>query len=344
MRPISTAKAKTIPMPGGINDLNKGLGFGLNARGSSAAAGPSRKSKKPKKPKKGKSVFDDDDGSSSDESSSGAANAGADGRSSVNAEIAQEQAALRRRAEAAMKAAAADTVYNYDDGFEEFSTSEKAKKETARKQQQGQPERKARYISTLLQTANKRKREQDIAHERRVAREQAAEEQSNAEEFAGKEKFVTKSYKRKLAEREEWLREEHKKEEEEKQAEVDRREGRGGLGMASFLGSVVRQEKASDEKDLDEDGIMGGNCLDGFARGEGGSDDTNRADEYRPKLTAAQRQQDISAGEAPPSQPTKEEEEATLRRTRNAKIVAARERYLERKKSGKSASLFAVVR
>ena len=144
-------------MPGGINDLNKGLGFGLNARGSSAAAGPSRKSKKPKKPKKGKSVFDDDDGSSSDESSSGAANAGVDGRSSVNAEIAQEQAALRRRAEAAMKAAAADTVYNYDDGFEEFSTSEKAKKEAARKQQQDQPERKARYISTLLQTANKRK-------------------------------------------------------------------------------------------------------------------------------------------------------------------------------------------
>jgi len=327
-------------MPGGINDLNKGLGFGLNARGSSAAAGPSRKSK-PKKPK-GKSVFDDDEGSSSDESSSDVAGAG--GRSSVNAEIAQEQAALRRRAEVAMKAAAGTgTVYNYDDGFEEFSKSEQAKKQAAQKQQQqDQPEQKSRYISTLLQTANKRKRELEIVHERRVAREQAAEEQSNAEEYAGKEKFVTKSYKRKLAEREEWLREEHKKEEEEKQVEVDRREGRGGLGMASFLGSVVRGGE-----DIDDSG----NVLDGFARGDGGGDDANHVDaqeeqhdEYRPKLAAAQRQHDHAAEKAPPSLPTKEEEEATLRRKRNAKIVAARERYLERKKSGQTASLFAVAR
>ena len=93
---------------------------------------------------------------------------------------------------------------------------------------------------------------------------------------------------------------------------------------------------------------MGGNFLDGFARGdgEGGSGDdanhTERTDEHRPKLAAAQKQYDKSA-EASPSQPTKEEEEASLRRERNAKIVAARERYLERKRSGKSASLFAAA-
>ena len=355
----SKTKLRRIPppaaMPGGINDLNKGLGFGLNARGSAAAAGQSNKKKSNKKPK-GKSVFDDeDDGSSSDESSSGAP-AKAGGRSTVNAAIAQEQAALRRRAEAAMKAAAGNSsnINNYDEDFERFSASEQAKKDAARKQhqQQDEPERKSRYISTLLQTANKRKREQEIVHERRVAREQAAEEQSNAEEFAGKEKFVTKSYKRKLAEREEWLREEQKKEDEEKQAEVDRREGRGGLGMASFLGSVVRGgedvgSSGSKKEKSDEEDFMGGNFLDGFARGDGdgGGDDANhteQTDEYRPKLAAAQKQYDKTV-EASPSQPTKEEEEASLRRERNAKIVAARERYLERKRSGKSASLFAAA-
>ena len=123
--------------------------------------------------------------------------------------------------------------------------------------------------------------------------------------------------------------------------------------MASFLGSVVRGDEdggssGSKKKKSDEDDIMGGNFLDGFARsdgGGGGDDDANhteQTDEYRPKLAAAQKQYDKTA-EASPSQPTKEEEEAALRRERNAKIVAARERYLERKRSGKSASLFATA-
>ena len=252
-----------------------------------------------------------------------------------------------------MKAAAGtSSIHNYDEDFEHFSsTTEQAKQEAARKQQQQQdePERKSRYISTLLQTANKRKREQEIVHERRVAREQAAEEQSNKEEFAGKEKFVTKSYKRKLAEREEWLREEQMKEEEEKRAEMDRREGRGGLGMASFLGRVVRggEDDANSKEKLHEEDIMGGGFLNGFARGAD-NDDASRTDmpdqqpdEYRPKLAAAQKQRYDKGADAPPSRPTKEEEEAALRRKRNAKIVAARERYLERKRSGKTASLFA---
>mmetsp|Transcript_34582 Transcript_34582/g.69862 ORF Transcript_34582/g.69862 Transcript_34582/m.69862 type:complete len:355 (-) Transcript_34582:1595-2659(-) len=353
-------------MPGSINDLNKGLGFGLNARGSGSSAGPPKKKKRKTAAagtiKKKASVFDDassDDSSGDDhQPSSSGGGGGTTGRSLVNAEIAQEQAALRRRAEAAMTAAKATSadVYNYDEGYEQFSTAEREakRKAAAAASSQSQPERKSRYIGQLLKTAETRKREHDILHERRVAREQAAEEATNAVEFAGKEKFVTKSYKRKLAEREAWLKEEEVKEKEEEAAERGRREGQGGIGMASFLSNVVRGDDDSVDVtgvtagERKEDTDLAGGFTDGFSRdGEGKlfheeGDYANTKNDYRPKLAAARAQYSDDTTEVA-AKPTKEEEEAAVRRKRNGMIVAARERYLERKRTGQVAALFGAV-
>ena len=351
-------------MPSSIDDLNKGLGFGLNARGSasSVAAVLSKKKESKRSTKKAASVFDessDDDSSEDDRRPSARGGRGtATGRSAVNAEIAQEQAALRQRAEAAMGSAASSSeVYNYDDGYEEFSMAEreaKRKAATAAASQSQQPERKSRYIGQLLKTAESRKREHEILRERRVAREQAAEEANNAVEFAGKDKYVTKSYKRKLAEREAWLKEEESKEKEEKAAGKDRRKDKGGIGMASFLGSVVRGDN-NDKEDVDisggrkEDTNSAGGFTDGFSRDDKGEDHDGRKNyadtrsEHPPKLAAAARVQ-YSGGNATVAQKTKKEEEAVLRRKRNAMIAAARERYLERKRTGEVAAMFSAVR
>jgi hypothetical protein len=67
----------------------------------------------------------------------------------------------------------------------------------------------SRYMQDLLQQATRRKRERDEIYERRILRDQTMEEKNN-EELINKDKFVTASYKRKLAERQQWIAEETK--------------------------------------------------------------------------------------------------------------------------------------
>ena len=69
-----------------------------------------------------------------------------------------------------------------------------------------------RYIQALLQTAEKRKKE----NERRIERQVQKEREEEGTEFADKESFVTASYRQKL--------EEFKKQEEEEKR-MERLEG-----------------------------------------------------------------------------------------------------------------------
>ena len=56
-------------------------------------------------------------------------------------------------------------------------------------------EKSSRYISNLLQSAQRKTKEQEIMYEQNIAREQALEDAKM--QYKGKEKFTTSVYKRK---------------------------------------------------------------------------------------------------------------------------------------------------
>ena len=87
-----------------------------------------------------------------------------------------------------------------------------------------------------MQNAKERQYEREIVLERKIAREQA-EEDSNLE-FKGKDKFVTKSYKRKLEEREEWAKQEQERVKRDQKDDV--RKKVGGSAMMGFYGNLSR--------------------------------------------------------------------------------------------------------
>jgi coiled-coil domain-containing protein 55 len=192
----------------------KGFALGLNARGAGAAAAF------------GGGDDDDDDSSSQEEGQA------ATGREAVNRAIAKEQAALRARAVAAAAAGGDAAVYDYDGAYESFHIDAK-KKESAK----ADDPRQSRYTGDLLKAAEQRKRERDIAYERKVARDQAAEEAAEPE-FRGKEKFVTAAYKRKLEERKVWQAQDEEQRKIEEENDVTKRTD--GVGMASFYGNLTK--------------------------------------------------------------------------------------------------------
>lgn len=82
------------------------------------------------------------------------------------------------------------TVYQYDEVYDEISN--KRQEEKAKKSE----DKKPKYIERLLQTAEKRK----IENERRVERQVQREREAEGEKFKDKEAFVTASYRKKLEE------------------------------------------------------------------------------------------------------------------------------------------------
>ncbi len=85
-----------------------------------------------------------------------------------------------------------------------------------------------------MEAAKKRKHERDIVYEKKIAREQALEE--TEQDFRGKEKFVTAAYRKKLEERELWLAQDEQQRREDEENDVTKKGG--GLGMATFYGSL----------------------------------------------------------------------------------------------------------
>ena len=116
------------------------------------------------------------------------------------------------------------SVYDYDNVYETFH----APKETTTTKSAG-----PKYMKSLMQSAEVRKRDELRAKERLLQREREAE----GEEFADKEKFVTGAYK---AQQEELK----KMEEEEARREAEEEEKRKkGAGMSGFYKDLLKKDE-----------------------------------------------------------------------------------------------------
>eukprot|EP01018_Ginkgo_biloba_P029305 Gb_11153 [translate_table: standard] len=94
------------------------------------------------------------------------------------------------------------TVFDYDCVYDEM------KNKRARPLEHDRSKRESKYIGKLMEKAKARQQEQEIIHERILAKERSKED----ELYGNKEKFVTNAYKKKLAEREKWVEEERLRE------------------------------------------------------------------------------------------------------------------------------------
>lgn len=97
-----------------------------------------------------------------------------------------------------------------------------------------------KYMTSLLRSAEVRKRDQLRARDRMLAREREAE----GDEFADKEKFVTSTYK---AQQEEMRRIEREDAEREK-AEEERRKKEGNMGMVGFYRDMLSRDEQQHEE------------------------------------------------------------------------------------------------
>ncbi|KAF9302260.1 hypothetical protein BGZ74_005575 [Mortierella antarctica] len=95
-----------------------------------------------------------------------------------NAVLEQQSAALAQDA----------SVFDYDGVYDQLKAGDRAK-ELARKQDSA--DRKPKYVNALLQAAETRKRDRQIAEERKIEREREQE----GEQFKDKEMFITPAYK-----------------------------------------------------------------------------------------------------------------------------------------------------
>ncbi|KAG6035155.1 hypothetical protein E4U41_006233 [Claviceps citrina] len=131
--------------------------------------------------------------------------------------------ASRRNAQAATELDA--SVYEYDSVYDSLKPKKEAVKEDV--------ERKPKYMKSLLQAAEVRKRDALIAEEKKIAREREAE----GDEFADKEKFVTEAYRRQ--------QEENKRleEEEKRREEAEAKKNEGG-GMSAFYKKLLDRDEA----------------------------------------------------------------------------------------------------
>lgn len=227
------------------------LAYGLNSRNSSNGK------KKKKKKVGGLAGFDGGSTGSSDDDDDDEPNTNDDngliakrrtasstnsGRDAVNRAIVAEQTALRHRVGAAAAAAAGDNGvdYDYDAEYDSFSTTatktnaDTGDINTATTKEKAKP----RYITSLLQTAQRRNREHEVVHERKVIHEQ---EEDEKEEYEGKERIITNSYKRKLEEREHWAKEEAERTRQEELRDKQLKEScnKGGYMTNSLMLGIV---------------------------------------------------------------------------------------------------------
>lgn len=117
------------------------------------------------------------------------------------------------------------SIYEYDSVYESI----RPKKKSAEEDEGG--EKKSRYMGGLMASAAVRKRDLQIAEEKRIAKEREAE----GEEFADKEKFVTAAYRKQQEENRLAAEEEKKREEEQAK---NNKQG----GMSDFYKKLLDKE------------------------------------------------------------------------------------------------------
>jgi hypothetical protein len=129
------------------------------------------------------------------------------------------------------------TIYSYDAIYDSLhaAKSDKAKAASPDATAEG-----PRYMTSLLRSAEIRKRDQLRARDRLLAKEREAE----GDEFAEKEKFVTSAYK---AQQEELRRIEQEEAARERQEE-ERRKQNGGTGMVGFYRDMLSRDEQRHEE------------------------------------------------------------------------------------------------
>lgn len=228
-----------------------------------------------------------DDSSSSDDDAAG--NTGPlSGRSAMNREIAAEQAALRKRAEAAMASSSKmdSAVFDYDGEYDSFASGKKEPPSNKTQDREPAGKGQSRYISNLLKSAQRRSQEQEIIYERKVVKEQADDE-----EFEGKEKFITSAYKKKLAEREAWAKEEEERA--KREAEDDVTQKKGGNFLYGFSRNVIMGvgNGNTDKKSINNNVVKD----DVPHTASGRKEESNRTDEQSYQRKVYSRQSENSA-------------------------------------------------
>ena len=247
------------------------------------------------------------------------------GRDQVNRALLREQDALRRRA--AQSAAAGLSEYSYDvdetgDGKAIPNEEEPKKKES-------------RYIADMMKKAAKRNFELELAHERKLAREQAAEEG----EFAGKDKFITSAYKKKLAERELWKQEDQEQQQRDQREDVTKSKS-GIVGFYSNFNKNVslggQDEKKTEHRSRDDDDDLQSrpSFLDGFTAATADSDEGNPTNNNeKPSFLDGYEASTVTIDKA--NQPKDDQmgiiPTKSLRKLRDEKIAKARLRYYQRR-------------
>ena len=314
-----------------------GLGYGLNQRNNK---------KRKKRGGGGLTGFADSDDSSSDDNNSNTAGRQLSGRSAINREIAAEQAALRKRAEAAMASSNMDSaMYDYDGEYDSFALAGKKESSSTKTQQKEAAAEKgqSRYISNLLKSSQRRAQEQEIIYERKVGKEQAEE----LAEYEGKEQFITSAYKKKLAEREAWAKEEEVRAKREAEDDVTQKKG-GNFLFAGFGRNVimgVNNNKQSSTENTDEvqpknDGDIPPIATNDSRKEKEASPQSHQRRDYsRQSEAVARDRKPQPTGRIQESTKTSESEAKEKPMTRSqilaeraVKIRDARERYFQRHK------------
>ena len=127
------------------------------------------------------------------------------------------------------------SIYSYDAVYDSLHAAKPDKSKSNDKSKEV-----PKYMTSLLQSAEVRKRDQLRARDRMLAREREAE----GDEFADKEKFVTGAYK---AQQEELRRVEQEDAEREKQEE-ERRKKNGNMGMVGFYRDMLSRGEEQHEE------------------------------------------------------------------------------------------------
>ena len=143
----------------------------------------------------------------------------------------QDLSALRAAQNRVKDAEKADSsIFDYD-SFHDAKTSVTEAKKAAQKEDA--IARKPKYINNLLESASRRKQDQQIAKEKLLQKEREAE----GDEFADKEKFVTGAYKAQQEETRKLEEEEKRKAEEEEKRRGNKLVG----GMTGFYRTMMDQ-------------------------------------------------------------------------------------------------------
>ncbi|GIM15521.1 hypothetical protein Vretimale_18292 [Volvox reticuliferus] len=134
------------------------------------------------------------------------------------------------------------SVFDYDGVYDSIQEARVAPK------QQDKMQRQSKYIASLLEQAQQRKREQDVLYERRMVKERQQEDHL----YEDKERFVTSAYRKKLEEDKKWQEAERQKELEEQRNDV-RKVGHMGNFYANLLTKNVAYGAAKPQEDITKD-------------------------------------------------------------------------------------------